>query len=269
MGDWDDYVRMAASRAAGRIKYWEIWNEPQNLKYYCGDIPTMVVLAQHARRIIKSIDPSAVILSPSPTSGNGPKWLSSFLSQGGAATVDVIAFHGYASGTVAEEVKPVVEKYKAVAAENGLAQMEMWDTENSNKPTDAAFLSKVYLLERSIGVSRVLWFAYDNGGQLWNPTTGLSGAGVGYREIYKWMVGAALTSPCSEDSSGVWTCVFTRAGYRGEVLWNSTLAGPVAVPSQYKDYRDLEGGQHPIVHGKVSIGNEPILIETKPLQDPS
>src|SRR5580692_9279193 len=86
--DWDNYVRAVVTHAAGRIKYWELWNEPNLPTYYCGDIPTMVLMAKHARQVIKSIDPSAVILSPSATSGAGPDWLASFLAQGGSTAID-------------------------------------------------------------------------------------------------------------------------------------------------------------------------------------
>jgi hypothetical protein len=270
ISDWDNYLTALVTHAAGQIKYWELWNEPQNKKYYCGDIPTMVLLAQHANQIIKSIDPSAVILSPSPTSGTGPAWLSSFLSQGGAATVDVIAFHGYAD-QVAEDIAPIVHNYQAVMATNGLANLPMWDTEESGGdfPTgddDAAFLSKIYLLQASQGVSRSLWFAYDagdvNGGELWSPATGLTEAATAYAQTQNWMVGASLTTPCATSTAGVWSCGFSRTNYEAEALWDSGATAAVSVAAQFVQYRDLAGNIYPITNGTVNVGNEPILVET-------
>ena len=52
MSYWDNYVTAIATHAAGRIKYWELWNEP-NEATYCGDMPTIITMAQHAYQIIK------------------------------------------------------------------------------------------------------------------------------------------------------------------------------------------------------------------------
>ncbi|MGH9679731.1 MAG: hypothetical protein ACRD4Y_07245, partial [Candidatus Acidiferrales bacterium] len=53
MQDWDDFVRALATHAAGRIKYWELWNEANQHEYWSGGIPTLVVMAQHAYTILK------------------------------------------------------------------------------------------------------------------------------------------------------------------------------------------------------------------------
>ena len=68
LSNWDNYVNAIVTHVAGKIKYWELWNEPNDPKYYCGDIPTMVTMAQHAAQIIKSIDPTALVLSPASNS---------------------------------------------------------------------------------------------------------------------------------------------------------------------------------------------------------
>ena len=71
---WDQYIAAVVKNAAGRIKYWELWNEPDQITY-CGDISSMVTMAQHAYAIIKSIDPSATVLSPSASGEAGATWL--------------------------------------------------------------------------------------------------------------------------------------------------------------------------------------------------
>src|SRR6185369_11733990 len=38
---WDDFVRAIATRSAGRVKYWEIWNEPNDTHFWTGDIATL------------------------------------------------------------------------------------------------------------------------------------------------------------------------------------------------------------------------------------
>ena len=63
--DWDNFVTAVVAHSAGRIKYWEIWNEANLPPYWTGDIPTLIVMAQHAYKIIKTADPTFQVLCPS------------------------------------------------------------------------------------------------------------------------------------------------------------------------------------------------------------
>ena len=275
MTNYDNYVRALAIHAAGKIKYWELWNEPNYPESYCGDIASMVTMAQHASQIIKSIDSEASILSPSAVDESGPAWLSSFLSAGGASYVDVIAFHGYSTAQ-AEDINSVTSNFRTVIAANGVADKPMWDTESSwagtanlGPPTIASqvgYVAKYYLLHWSDGVSRFVWYAYDGGtawGGLLTPENVESAAATSYRETYKWMVGATLDSPCSANANKVWTCSLSRDnGYAAEAVWISNSTASFSVPAQYTVYRDLAGVTHTVVNHAVAVGDQPILLET-------
>ena len=274
---WDQYVTAVVTNAAGRIKYWELWNEPNQKGSFCGDMPTMVTMAQHAYSIIKNIDPSATVLSPAADGAAGATWFDSFLNAGGLNTFDVVAFHGY-GGAQAEQINAIVDDFRQVMTHHNLSDLPLWDTEgswgDSNIGDDAhraAFLSKFFFLQWSKGVDRVLWYAYDGApqwGRLIDATGNLLPAGIAYGESYKWIVGATLTQPCTQDKSGTWTCSITRAGgYQAEILWNSTASATIyaKAPSQMTDYRDLGGGVNPIVNGTVPVQNLPILLETGPI----
>ena len=277
MAYYDDYLRAIVTHVAGQIKYWELWNEPQDVKFYCGDIPTMVTMAKHATQIIKEIDPTAMIVSPALTGGPGPAWLSSFLSEGGAANVDIVAFHGYWSAN-AEDVLNVIANYRAAMAKNGIASKPLWDTESSwagfgnlgspSSTRQVGFVAKDYLLHWSRGVSRFVWFAYD-GGPIWgglSTSAGESAAATSYRETYRWMVGATLTAPCSTNASGIWTCPLSRSGgYMAEAVWISNKTATFTVPPQYTEYRDLAGRVHPVPSSSVTVSDEPILFENEAL----
>jgi hypothetical protein len=273
---WDQYVTAIVTNAAGRIKYWELWNEPDQAASYCGDIPSMVTMAQHAYRIIKSIDPSAMVLSPSSAGTSGAKWLDSFIKAGGLHTFDIVAFHGY-EATQAERITAAVDAYRSVLSRNNLSATALWDTEcgwgEGNIGDDAhraAFLSKYFILQWSKSVDRVLWYAYDGQpkwGRLIDTTNNLLPQAVAYRETYKWIVGATLTQLCAPDHNGTWTCSLTRpGGYKAQIIWNSTAASSLSfrAPSQMIQYRDLSGAVHPIAGGTVQVQNLPILLETGP-----
>ena len=269
---WDEYVTAVVTRAAGRIHYWELWNEPNFVQFYCGDMATMVTMAQHAYEIIKRIDPTAQVLSPATAGPAGPAWLQSFLAGGGSSAVDIIAFHGYAANDV--DVNALVNSYRALAATAAGRSLPLWDTEGGWGETAigddahrAAFVAKFYALQWSLGVERVVWYSYDNKptwGRLMVDATSLNAAGVAYRETYRWIVGATLAKPCSADRHGTWRCSLTRpGGYQAEIVWNSTRnIGRDAAPNSMVEYRDLAGDSHPIANGVVPVGNSPILIET-------
>ena len=273
---WDQYVTAIVTNSAGRIKYWELWNEPDQKGFYCGDLATMAAMAQHAYRIIKSIDPSAMVLSPAATGRTGATWLDSFIKAGGLHTFDIVAFHGY-EGVHAERITAAVDAYRSVLGRHNLSTMPLWDTEGSwgeNTIGDdahrAAFLSKFFILQWSKGVDRVLWYAYDGDpkwGRLIDTAGNLLPQGVAYRETYKWIVGATLTQLCAQDHNQTWTCSLTRpGGYKAQVVWNSNATSSLSftAPAQITEYRDLSGGVHPIVGGTVQVQNLPILLETGP-----
>ena len=121
IADWDNYVTAVVTHAAGRIKLWELWNEPNDAQFYCGDMPTMVTMAAHAYDIVKRIDPTARVLTPAVTSTSGPSWLASYLAMGAGGYADIIAFHGYWS-TSAEDVLPVIARYHSVVNLAGQGQ---------------------------------------------------------------------------------------------------------------------------------------------------
>ena len=128
---WDNFVRAVVTHAAGRIKYWEIWNEPNIQAYWTGTPEQLATMAQHANSIIKSIDPSAIVISPSPSgycyngvcqvagTSDGPTWLANFISSGGNSYVDVYAFHGY-PGNVAEWINGYMDHYNGVLTNAGI-----------------------------------------------------------------------------------------------------------------------------------------------------
>jgi polysaccharide biosynthesis protein PslG len=274
---WDEFVRAIVSHANGKIKYWEIWNEPQNPDFYCGDVSTMVELQRRAYEIIKTIDPASMVLTPSPVSTLGPPWMSRFLAGGGGKYADIMAFHGYlAPGADAESIISMITKFKAVFAEHGQETKPVWDTEAGwgedpwlpDPDQQAAFLAKFYLLHWSAGIGRFYWYGYDNHlwGTLWDPKSGLQKAGIAYREVHQWLQGATMTAPCV-SSRAVWTCNLAREnGYRAKIMWTSAKASAHAsrmpVSDEYRQYRDLDGNLQKVVDRSVPLSYKPILVET-------
>jgi hypothetical protein len=271
---WDNYVTAIVSHAGSRITYWELWNEPQDPEYYCGDMQTLLTMAQHAYRIIKSINPAAQVITPTVSASEGPAWLDKYHAGGGGEYADIISFHGYCNNE-AESIVSVVSQYQAVVRTHGQSGKPLWDTEadwagdaddelygNENR---AAFLAKYYFLQWSEGIGRFVWYAYDGGswGGLWSPGSTANPDVASYGIVQQWMVGASMSSGCAPDASGTWSCTLNRAGgYEALVLWNSDKTVSYRVPEQYTEVRDLSGNVQPLAGGKLQVGDSPVLVET-------
>ena len=65
LADWDAYVHATVSRYRGRIEAYELWDYVNSPMRYNGSAGTVAAMVQRATRIIKDVDPSAVVLSPS------------------------------------------------------------------------------------------------------------------------------------------------------------------------------------------------------------
>jgi hypothetical protein len=95
---------------------------------------------------------------------------------------------------------------------------------------------------------------------MWDAATGQHPDAIAYQEVYNWMVGATMSSPCTMASDSTWTCTLTRPnGYQALAVWNSTTTTSYTPASQYKQYLDLAGNTNP-VNGTVTIGYNPILL---------
>jgi hypothetical protein len=97
IADWEHYVREVVTRYKGKIDAYQIWNEADHDKFYTGTTVELVELASSAYDIIKDIDPSAVVLTPSVTYFGFP-YLQRYLELGGGEVADAITYHHYYGG---------------------------------------------------------------------------------------------------------------------------------------------------------------------------
>ena len=285
-----DYVTAIVTHAAGQIKYWEMWNEPTVPGYWQGNNAQMLRMATDAYGIIKSIQPTAQVTTPSPSTGiNGvANWMGPYLALGGGKYADIISFHGYNWSTTwgvwpqPEDIVPLVENLKAQLVLYNQTSKPLWCTEGSwgdtsgNGFTDpdlhAAFLSRHYLLQESEGVVRYYWFAWDNGGDgLWSAATGTSKSGTAYAQVESWIVGATPTGQCVQNGT-IWTCNYTKSGgFAAEAIWDTSqtcsngncTTSNQNVGTQYSHYLDVSGGNYPITNGTVPVGAKPIFLENQ------
>jgi len=285
--DWDDFVTALVTRYKGKIRIYELWNEPNEVANFSGSVADMVTLAQHMIAKVRSLDPAALVVGPGPSQVSpSSTWLNSYFTAGGPTSIDAVTLHGYPhiANDVPESIQEFADEAKAIMAKYGLTGKPVWDTEGSwgdtsdpriiNSPDQQeAFVARNYLLHWSNGVTRFYWYAWDGGtwGVLWDPVNGAHQAAKAYQQVYNWMVGATMNPPCSMAVDSTWTCGLTRpGGYAAQAVWNSSGAKSYLAPSQYTQYRDLNGSTMPIPPDhSVTIGIKPILLESKAAASPA
>jgi hypothetical protein len=239
MNDWRTYVRQVVTRYKGRIFAYEIWNEPNLQQFWIGNTDQLVAMTKDADDIIKGIDPAALLVSPSATTGRGIPWLADFLSKGGGRYVDVIGYHFYVFPHPPETMLPLIEKVKQTMRDNGVEDKPIWDTElgwaePKPFPSDelaAAYLARSFILSWAAGIQRVYWYAWDNHSWVSIETTGTDNktvrpAGQAYGTIQKWLLGASMGS-CNEYAGQIWTCQLHRGDESQWIVWTLDNVGKI------------------------------------------
>jgi polysaccharide biosynthesis protein PslG len=289
---WRTFVAAVATHVGKQINDWEVWNEPLNLEFWKGSYAQLARMAEDARQVILSINPTAKLISggSGAISASAMQWWDGYAAAGGLKWADIIGLHGDVRKLPAtcgvypqpEHFLIVMKNLRSVLIKYGENNKPIWETEASwgrtdtdcftNQNLQAAFLARFYVLHWSEGVARFYWRAWiDSAGGLFTVAGGINPAGIAYGQVYDWLVGATMTEPCWAQGS-IWTCPLTRPnGYVGKLVWDTadSCSGSscsitmYAVTSEYLSYRTLAGTRVLISGGQVPIGAEPILLENQ------
>lgn len=248
---WERWVRTVATRYAGRIEAYQIWNEANLATFFRGTPAQLAKMTATANRIIGKADPKAKIVAASTTLRLG----KSFTTFYGAYLdrlddrnwpVDVFAGHFYPSSrqTPATRANYIV-KFKKFLRSHGAPDRPVWDTEvnyglagpgptNPDRDLDgtvaAAYVSATYLDSIRLGVARSYWYAWtapvDLLGIQMQP--GTAGA-VAYATTYGWLSGVKIK--CS-SSAGLRTCKGTQGGTPFTIMYMASGTRSVKVPTR-------------------------------------
>ena len=259
------FVTAIVTQANGAIKYWEGFNEFNDT----GISPALLVQMQEIiYNTVHTLDPGALVLSPTVNSGGAAASFAQFLADGGGQYFDIAAFHGYLNST-GEGVAQSTIDIQNVLSEYGLSNKPLWDTEwgmeaptvITNTIAQEAYVSTGLILQAALGVQTEIFYGYDNpNSALYDPATGkLTAAGVAYQQTEQWLTGA--TEPSGYQLNGsVYTVQLVKNGQNELIVWNSSGKSSYATGS-YTQAVNVEGQVEPIVNGQVTIGTTPILLE--------
>jgi len=298
----DDFATNLVQRYCGKIKYYETWNEPNNTGYWNGTKAQLLTVAQHLYKIAKDpancgctngacspnggANPNQVLMpSVSRLSEYNLDWLNSYLAEAGPEYqyADIASFHGYGA-TNPEEVADQVQQFRRTVAAFGMANLPLWNTEaswgdeSSEVGQDqASWLMRYHVVQATIGVSRFVWYAYDNcnWGTLWSvspcgnsqATHGLTAPGGAYAVIETWLTGANL-SGCNQYKDGLWACELTRpGGYDAWMIWSATgtsISVPASDYIRLNVYRDWHNDVN-LLPTSLVVDQMPVLLENHDL----
>lgn len=159
------WAREVVRRYKGKIKHWEVWNEP-NIFFWTGPKELYATLLDQAYTAIKAEDPDAQVLGCS-TSGIDTSFIRMVMEK--KARFDVLTIHPY-RGTL-QDMDYVDDLRKARELAGG---REVWLTEigfSSQRETgwserqQASLAARVYLLSLASGaVHNVSWYDFRNDG---------------------------------------------------------------------------------------------------------
>ncbi|HYG75558.1 MAG TPA: glycosyl hydrolase [Planctomycetota bacterium] len=121
-------VRNTVTRYKGRVKYWEIMNEPN----FSMKPEQYAELVKQLYPLIKSIDPAAKVMGPD-VCGVDLNWYDIFYKNGGKDFIDILSIHDYEGH---ESVDPVhwawkIGALKQLMAKYGDEKKEIWQTERA------------------------------------------------------------------------------------------------------------------------------------------
>lgn len=269
--DWRDYITAVGQRYKGRIRNYEIWNEPNDPTYYAGTVPQLVELTKEAYAILKSIDPANTVVAPVPYDAG---YLDQLLQTGMAPFIDVVAFHIYTYEQPPEQVVgPAIANVRLVMAKNGVGALPLWDTEGASGDTTttedaaAAWIVRRYLVDLAYGSGRFNWYTWSKGSTFCAATEEadprqLTKAGFAFQVLQNWLHDASLTG-VNIDSAGNWQIGLNLAdGGAALIVWNPAASAQFSIPAGIHAVtaRDIFGGSTAISGSTMTVGANPLLI---------
>jgi hypothetical protein len=284
MDDWRHYVRTLAQRYKGRIRYWELWNEPDYRLFYVPTRP-LTELAQAAREELKAVDPENMLVSPGFTHA-GIGSLEDFLRNGGGKYVDAVGFHWYYDGEP-EKLAPLIYNVRQVMKAYGAGDKPLWNTEGSplcqRRVDGQCVLNDLTPAEQDSVVDRAILTMWLNGieGYAYFFLEGMEGRSISlltpdFRSLSRsatqlamfsqWMVGGTAADVIKWGADGH-AIEMRRGGRSYYIAWSERREEMMTIPRTWSvvRYQTLGGSQLPLPDGNaIPVGRTPVLLDGTP-----
>lgn len=280
LDEWRHYVRTVAERYRGRIRHWELWNEPDNRVFYTSTRP-LAELARAASEELKAVDPQNVLLSPGFTQSTGLLALHRFLEQGGGRWVDAVGFHWYYDAQP-EKLAALIHNVRQAMRAHGVGDKPIWNTEGAplcQPPIQGACVMGGLTPEQQEGVAaRAIVTMWLNGVQAYAYYTA---EGMGGRTLPLIAPDLKGTTPAAQRlkafarwMNGQQAAAVTRWGRRGHavelrrgssrsyLVWTEADTERFAIPREWRVTRAEPLGEAAarLDAGSLEVGPLPVLL---------
>jgi hypothetical protein len=146
LAEWGAIMRALAGRFAGKVRHWEVWNEPNYLYYWQASADDFANLVRATAAAVRDVDPTARVAVGFAPSEYGP--FERAVVEGAGDQIDLFGWH-YAQRANVEAAHALLPQLRPGAA--------IWDTEATGAPRRHV---NRWLEERAAGAERIFPFVY-------------------------------------------------------------------------------------------------------------
>jgi len=168
MSQWGDFVFQTVSRYRGRVRVWEIWNEPQCLDRFTPE--TYAELCKVTYTQARRADPACRLVG---FAGVGPlEFIRKTVAAGGLKYMDILGEHSYSAMPRPETAMPERAKELTACLSHPNRAIPVWHTEQGagadgdgyvsgllTEADCASTLVRAYVCAQSTGVKKFFWFS--------------------------------------------------------------------------------------------------------------
>jgi hypothetical protein len=260
--DWKNYIGKIVDRYGSRVKYWQIWNEP-NISVFFKPAPNAsqyLELLQSAYEVIKQKDPNAQVLMAG-TSGVDVGYLRELKNLGASSYFDILAVHPYSFDFISPPEGNFLTNMKnaqQLASEFGNKSIWLtefgWPTNNTgiaSEDLQAKYLSRIYLMSYQFpNVKKLFWYDFRNDGDDKNDRENNFGlinrdytrkkSFYAYKNLISILEGSQLESVNTNGENGVYDYSFSKLNSKIRVIWKISGSSNFSINDNSKNIKVLD-----------------------------
>jgi hypothetical protein len=230
MGAWREHVRYIARRYAGRIAYYEVWNEPDAGNWYTGTVRQLAELTRIAAEEIRAADPAARIIAPSFTQA-GHAMMDEFYALPVAEHIDIVGWHHGIEHPERDTAN--IEDAFRILRRHGIDR-PLWATE-INLLGGAGELARAILVHWLHDVGMVGYYSWEmptyyGGDDGFAHTTDAAGritaAGTAFGTLRTWIEGRTATDV--RITGDTWSVTLDNGDV---IVWTSGSPSRISIPA--------------------------------------
>jgi hypothetical protein len=164
-----EYTRQVVTRYKDRVRYWEVWNEPNIPTFW--DPPSAAdyaALLKATYAAAKRADPKCVIVGASANETDC-NWLIDLYKHGAADAMDVVSFHPYSMADGPDEMHfgRQIDNLRTVMKNAGRGDVPLWITEMGWRAdaddieqvrAQSRYMVQAHVIAMAHGVQKMFWF---------------------------------------------------------------------------------------------------------------